>query len=115
MYEDRIICGVIYFNGDWAEIRCNEETGECFFIDPAMCDARLISEISLSSPGMIDLASTIGAIEDKEFGDCIGVIVDGNIVYKIIDENAVQLYNINNMKDPISDPMTIDVDADYAE
>lgn len=115
MYEDKIICGTIYINGDFADIYCDKTTGECFFIDPAMGDARLISELSVSDPVEADLSAIMDGIEDSEFGECVGIILDGETVIKLIDYDTAIKYKDLDMDNPISDPITIDIDCDFEE
>lgn len=76
-FNNDVLCGAIFENGEYAPIYCNSVTGECYFPDPVMSYNRLISELSADSPVEVDLSDIVAALEDGAYGECIGVIYNG--------------------------------------
>lgn len=113
--ENAILCGVIEENDEYSPIYCDPTTGECYFPDTVMSCNRLISELSVGNPVDVEFSDIVAAMEDGIYGECIGVIYDGEHIIKLIaDDSAVRV--------PVDAPLSggdgafsIDIYGDYDE
>lgn len=113
-FNSDVLCGAIFENGEYAPIYCNKVTGECYFPDPVMSYSRLIAELSADAPVEVELTDIVDALEDGVYGECIGVIYNGESLLKLLsDEEATEV--------PVDNPMSrrdvfsIDIYGDYDE
>ena len=113
-FNNDVLCGAIFENGEYSPIYCNPVSGECYFPDPVMSYNRLISELSADAPVGVDVEDIVAAMVEQAYGECIGVIYNGETIIKLIsDEEAV----IVPVDAPLSDgeTFTIDIYGDYDE
>ena len=112
---ENIVCGVISENGEFTAVLCNMSTGECYFKDPVMGDARLISEVSVDDPVEIDPTDVARCVANGDYGLCIGVIYDGETIIKLISDTEAFRCPAENPMAPSGDIFEIDINADYEE
>ena len=113
-FNNDILCGAIFENSEYSPIYCNAVTGECYFPDPVMSYNRLISELSADAPVEVELADIVSAMEEGAYGDCIGVIYNGESLLKLVsDDEAVEVPVDNPTGSGIS--FSIDIYGDYDE
>ena len=82
--NEDVLCGAIYENGEYVPVYCNRVTGECYFADPVMSYNRLISELSVDDPIEVDFPDTVEAIVSGSFGECLGVIYNGERTMRLL-------------------------------
>ena len=113
-FNNDVLCGAIFENGEYAPIYCNKVTGECYFPDPVMSYNRLISELSADAPVEVELSDIVAAMEEGVYGECIGVIYNGESLLKLVNDEEATEVPVDN---PLSsgDVFSIDIYADYDE
>ena len=113
-FNNDVLCGVIFENGECSPIYCNQVTGECYFPDPVMSYNRLISELSADEPVEVDPADIAEAVVEGVYGECIGVIYNGEMIIKLVsDDQAVGVPVDNPTGD--GERFVIDIYGDYDE
>lgn len=111
--KNDIQCGAINLCGDISPIYCNPETGECYFPDPLMGDARLISEVSIDVPQEVAMDIAAADIFSQTYGECIGLVYSAEGVLKILDEEHAILVSADPTEPSGGSAMAIDLNADY--
>lgn len=114
MEENIIVCGVLVENGEYTSIKCNVDTGECFFDDPVMGYPRLVSEVSIDSPMPVDVSQLISSLKAGNYGSCIGVILDGEHVLKLLNDSQATRVAWN-APESVGAIFSIDIYGDYEE
>lgn len=113
-FNNDVLCGVIFENGECSPIYCNQVTGECYFPDPVMSYNRLISELSADEPVEVYPADIAEAVVEGVYGECIGVIYNGEMIIKLVsDDQAVGVPVDNPTGD--GERFVIDIYGDYDE
>lgn len=112
--NEDVLCGAIYENGEYVPVYCNRVTGECYFADPVMSYNRLISELSVDDPIEVDFPDTVEAIVSGSFGECLGIIYNGERLVKLLgDETATDIPVDEPLR--VGDTFAIDIYGDYDE
>lgn len=108
-----IPCGVLLENGEFSTIYCDTATGECFFLDAVMSYPRLIAEVSVDDPVEIDVDDLIPALEEEAYGECVGIIYDGEMIIKLLDESTAVRVPAEDPKRQEAERFQIDIYGDY--
>lgn len=111
--EFGVPCGVLLENGEYSTIYCDATTGECFFLDAVTSYPRLIAEVSVDAPVEVDVDDLIPALEDQEYGECVGVIYDGEMIIKLLDEATAVRVPVDDPKSQGTERFQIDIYGDY--
>ena len=114
-FNNDVLCGAIFENGEYAPIYCNSVTGECYFPDPVMSYNRLISELSADSPVEVDLSDIVATLEDGAYGECIGVIYNGENLLKLLSDEEAMEVPVDNPLSNGGGVFSIDIYGDYDE
>lgn len=113
--SDHVLCGVIKENGEYSPIYCAPATGECYFTDPIMSYNRLISELSVDKPLEVDLSDISEAHASGVYGECIGVIYEGDTIIKLLDDESAVRVPVDLPMSVADNVITIDIYGDYDE
>lgn len=109
---DMSLCGVILYNNAWQEIYA-DEVGTLVFEPGDGC--WVLSEVNMPEPLSMDsVAGLIDNIENKVYGDAIGVAYSGNgdIIVFLTEEKAVRRSIVDTHTD-IDDPFYYSTDVEY--
>lgn len=113
-----VVCGVLKDeNGEYAPVYCNPDTGACYFFDSLQGYARLVDGVELSDPMGVEeegLEELTASVEAGVYGDCVGVVFQGDQVCKFLDETTAVWANL---ADPSAaeEPFAVSLDCDYEE
>lgn len=114
LFNNDVLCGALYENGEYAPVYCNVVTGECHFSDPVMSYPRLISEVSIDSPVEVEFADIVAAMEEGAYGECIGVIYCGESVVKLVTDVEATIVPVASAQD-VGELFSVDIYSDYEE
>lgn len=113
--NENILCGAICENGEFSPVYCNPSSGECYFPDPVMSYNRLISELSVDEPAEVKFEDVVHAITCGEYGECCGVIYDGETIVKLLSDDTAVRVPADAPDAQSDDTFCIDIYADYEE
>lgn len=113
--NDHVLCGIIKENGEYSPIYCDPANGECYFADPVMSYNRLISELSVDRPFEVELADIAEAHASGAYGECIGVIYEGDTIIKLLDDVSAVRVPVDLPMSVAGDIFAIDIYGDYDE
>ena len=90
--NEDVLCGAIYENGEYVPVYCNRVTG----------------------PIEVDFPDTVEAIVSGSFGECLGVIYNGERLVKLLDDETATDIPVDEPL-RVGDTFAIDIYGDYDE
>ena len=116
MFSESILCGILCESEEYIPIYCNARTGECYFEDPSTSYTRAVSELSVDDPVEANSEEDlIDLMDSGVYGDCIGVILTKDYIYKILSDSQALRVPSSEPDSMDGEVLSIDIYADYSD